>query len=94
MKFILSFLIITLYSINLSAENKKQAAPAENTPGVQRKKALDFEDDLIEGMNKNPLDSLEHVARKDDKSRPYLYWKRGDFRREMKQNAHEIGYMP
>ena len=44
-------------------------------------------------MNKNPLDSLEHVARKDDKSRPYLYWKRGDFRREMKQNAHEIGYM-
>lgn len=88
-------LMIILFSITMStlgfAETKQNTA---NTVNPMRKKALDFEDDLIEGMNKNPLDSLEHVARKDDKNRPYLYWKRGDFRREMKQNAHEIGYMP
>ena len=85
--FVLMTVLLTQHFV--WAENKTPP-----TPGAQRKKALDFEDDLIEGMNKNPLDSLEHVARKDDKSRPYLYWKRGDFRREMKQNAHEIGYMP
>lgn len=91
MKHLLLFFTIILLSTFAGAENKNTAP---TTPNPQRKKALDFEDDLIEGMNKNPLDSLEHVARKDDKSRPYLYWKRGDFRREMKQNAHEIGYMP
>ena len=67
-----------------------QASYAES----QRSKQLDFEDNVVEGMNKNPLDFLEHVAKKDGKGQMPLYKKRTNFRNEMKSVSHELGYVP
>lgn len=59
-----------------------------------RSKQIDFEDNVVEGMNKNPLDFLENVAKKDGKGNIPLYKKRTNFRNELRSNAHEMGYVP
>ena len=59
-----------------------------------RGKALSFDDEVVEGINKNPLDSLEDVAKRDGKSHPHLYRKRTSFRRELKESVREMGSTP
>ncbi len=59
-----------------------------------RSKQIDFEDNVVEGMNKNPLDFLENVAKKDGKGNIPLYKKRTNFRNELRSNSHEMGYVP
>ena len=66
-------------------------AHAQNS---NRSKQIDFEDNVVEGMNKNPLDFLEHVSNKDAKGAMALYKKRTNFRNEIRINSHEMGYVP
>jgi hypothetical protein len=61
---------------------------------VDRSKALDFEDEVVEGMNKNPLDSVEAMAKRDSRDKARLYRKRPDYRKEMKETVREMGYSP
>lgn len=57
-----------------------------------RSKSLDFDNDVIEGMNKNPLDSLTRLGNKDDKQQDHLYRKKANFKREIRQSVQEMGY--
>jgi hypothetical protein len=58
----------------------------------ERKKQIQFEDELVEGMNHNPFDSLEHIANQDMRDSSHLYKKKPHFRVEMKQQVREAGY--
>jgi hypothetical protein len=42
-----------------------------------RSKAITFDENLVESLNKNPMDSLEHIARHDAvEEKPHLYEKK------------------
>jgi hypothetical protein len=50
----------------------------------ERKKVIDFDDELVEGMNKRPLDSVSQLGEgSSKKKKPHLYRKRASFRSEM-----------
>jgi hypothetical protein len=63
-------------------------------PPKKRGKNLEFDDNVVEGMNKNPLDSLQNVGREDGKTHGRLYKKRTDFQNEIRQSVQEAGYSP
>ena len=57
----------------------------------KRQKSIDFEDEVVEGMNKRPLDSVSQISEKDrNKRKPHLYRKRAGFRDETIQTLGEI----
>lgn len=62
-------------------------------PGVGRKRKIDFEDEVVEGVG-NPLDSLSSLARRDRKNDPHLYRKREQFRDETDQTVMDLGVKP
>jgi hypothetical protein len=60
-----------------------------------RKNSLDFEDSIVEGMNKKPLDSLSQINEKDSKKkRSHLYTKKTSLEIEALESASEIGLKP
>src|SRR5579885_2996725 len=63
-------------------------APAlAGTGAGKHEKVIDFEDEVVEGMNKRPLDSLSQISERDRKHRkPHLYRKRGGFRGETEES--------
>lgn len=61
--------------------------------GPGRSKVLDFEDDVVEGMNKKPLDSLQQLSDRSRRGkRVYLYRKRGGFAHETSETLSELRY--
>lgn len=70
------------------------AAFAAATP-PQRMRVIDFDDEVVEGMNKRPLDSLSHISDRDKQRRsPHLYRKRIGFRTETQMTLRELRYAP
>lgn len=64
----------------------KPAAP-------QRTKVIDFDDEVVEGMNKRPLDSVSQVSDPGKRARkPHLYRKRASFRSEIRETLRELRY--
>lgn len=61
---------------------------------ADRSTSIDFEDDIIEGMNKNPFDSLTRVGKQDGAGGAHLYHRKKGFGREIKQTVREMGYAP
>jgi hypothetical protein len=62
--------------------------------GDKRSKVIDFEDEVVEGVNKRPLDSLSQISEKDKKRRkPHLYRKRAGFRAETREVVRELRYV-
>lgn len=60
----------------------------------QRQKVIDFEDEVVEGMNKRPLDSLSQISERDRKRRKtHLYRKRGGFRTEIARTHSELRFL-
>ena len=58
-----------------------------------RSRAIDFEDELVEGMNKRPLDSVSQLGGRDQRRRrPHLYRKRTGFRDEIRETLQTAGY--
>lgn len=56
-----------------------------------RSKVIDFEGELVEGMNKRPLDSLSQISEADKKrNRPHLYQVRRGFRHETRELLREL----
>lgn len=45
----------------------------------KRSKALNFEDDVIEGINRKPLDSVNQISENNKRKREHLYRKRSNF---------------
>jgi hypothetical protein len=56
------------------------------SPGAaaeKRSKVIDFENEVVEGLNKQPLDSLSSLSEAEKRRRkPHLYRKRAGFRSE------------
>jgi hypothetical protein len=59
---------------------------------AKRGKVIDFDDEVVEGLNKRPLDSLSQISERDKKhKKPHLYRKRSGFRTEV---AETLKTMP
>lgn len=58
------------------------AAKGERVGGSSQK-VIDFDDEVVEGLNKRPLDSLSQISERDKKrQKQHLYRKRASFRGE------------
>jgi len=61
---------------------------------LKRQKVIDFEDEVVEGLNKRPLDSLSQISERDKKRRkPHLYRKRGGFSSEIAETLRNQRYV-
>jgi hypothetical protein len=57
----------------------------------KRGRVIDFEDELVEGVNKRPLDSLSQISERGKNGRKaHLYRKRGSFRNETQETLMEV----
>jgi hypothetical protein len=85
------FILVTL----LVALTPSSALAADAQGPAHYAKVIDFEDELVEGMNKKPLDSLSQVSERDRKRhRPHLYRKRAGFRTETAETVRTSRYLP
>ena len=58
-----------------------------------RSRVIDFEDELVEGVNRKPLDSLNQISEKEKrKRRMHLYRKRGGFKSDNQELLREMRY--
>ncbi|MFL5814307.1 MAG: hypothetical protein ACJ763_12070 [Bdellovibrionia bacterium] len=58
-------------------------------------KVIDFEDEVVEGLNKRPFDSLSQISERNKKRRkPHLYRKRVGFRSETADSLHTAKFTP
>ncbi|MBI4925380.1 MAG: hypothetical protein HY843_05600 [Bdellovibrio sp.] len=65
---------------------------AQNKASLQ--KVIDFDDEVVEGMNKRPLDTLSQISEKNkNKKRPHLYRKRAGFRTEIQETLYELKFI-
>ena len=55
-----------------------------------RATVIDFEDEVVEGVNKKPLDSLSQVSEKGGRNGVHLYRKRAGFRSENEALLKEL----
>jgi hypothetical protein len=82
---ILSLLIFSLIALEagpLAAKEKGQ-------------KVIDFDDEVVEGLNKRPFDSLSQISERDKKRRkPHLYRKRAGFRTETAESLRTAKFTP
>jgi len=77
------------------AATSSGVAPTRTAPiKANRTKAIDFEDEVIEGLNKNPLDNLQTVGKRDNSGQNRLYRKKPSFKRELRRTTTEMGYTP
>lgn len=84
---------LSCLSIPAIAAPVKPAAKGAPIQGIKRQKVIDFEDSLVEGVNKRPLDSLSQVSEKNKgKKRPHLYRKRAGFGTETRQTLNDLRY--
>ena len=61
----------------------------------KRSKVIDFEDEVVEGVNKKPLDSLNQISERNGHTKkPHLYRKRGGFKSETAENLRVMRYTP
>ena len=61
----------------------------------KRHKAIEFEDEVVEGMNKRPLDYVSEIAEKErNGARTHLYRKRVGFRQETQLTLREMRFSP
>jgi hypothetical protein len=88
----------TLFALSLIESSSLRAAdtmiPVSSMPAGSpngRSKDIQFDDSVVEGMNKSGKDSLEMVSKNEDPNRTHLYHKRADFKPELKQLSSEVG---
>jgi len=71
---------------------KPKAKSATNQKGP-RKKEIDFEERVIEGMSGRGYESLSQTGNVDDPSKDKLYKKRAEFDEETKYLLREMEYL-
>jgi hypothetical protein len=85
-------LLYTLTALLCVAAWLPARAHADTT---KRQKVIDFEDEVVEGVNKRPLDSLNQISERDRrKKKPHLYRKRGGFKSETAESLRVMRYTP
>ena len=66
------------------------AALASNALAGAREKVIDFEDALVEGVNRKPYDSLQALSEKERRHRrAHLYHRRAGFQSEIEETLLE-----
>src|SRR5947209_783004 len=76
------------------AAGASSSSSSSSSGGEGRQKVIDFEDEVVEGMNKRPLDSVSQISERDkNRHKPHLYRKRASFRSETLQSLHEQRYI-
>ncbi|OFZ78765.1 MAG: hypothetical protein A2583_09855 [Bdellovibrionales bacterium RIFOXYD1_FULL_53_11] len=92
MKFLLSYsLFIAWLAFAMSILTNAGAFASEKT---KRAKAIDFDDEVVEGMNKRPLDSVSQLSEAGrNRKKDHLYRKRGGFKGETAVMLRELGYL-
>ena len=84
MKLILFFLLMSIFNTPFSlAENDSK-----------RSKSLNFEDDMIEGINRKNLDSVNQMSEHDRRNFQHLYRKRASFDDLNQELAKEMRLKP
>ncbi len=80
MKFVVSFALLFILSNALAG-----------SPDSKRAKVIDFDDEVVEGLNKKPWDSLSEISEQDRRrKKSHLYLKRVGFRPEIAQNLKTL----
>jgi len=64
------------------------------TPGTGRTKTMSFDENVVEGLNKNPMDSLSHVGAQDDLNGARLYHRKPNFKNEIQSAVKDLRYSP
>jgi hypothetical protein len=83
--------IFTWVAVSVLSETREASA---NTGKPTRQKVIDFEDEVVEGMNKRPLDSLSQISDRDRRRKKlHLYRKRVGFRAETSETLRELRYV-
>jgi hypothetical protein len=73
---------------------KRDPAAAAAAPEKAHNKDLNFDDEVLEGMGKNPMDSVENLSKRDAVDNGHLYHKKANFKTEMHDSSQEAGYLP
>lgn len=77
MKYLCLLLSLFAFALNALADDKR--------------KTIDFDAEVIEGINKQPLDSLNQIAEKEKKTqKPHLYNERSAFDDENDQTIRDL----
>lgn len=64
---------------------------AEDSAPEKSQKQVDFEDEMIEGVNRQPLDSLSQISDQDDGRGPsHLYRKRDSIKDEIDESIRGL----
>lgn len=69
------------------------AIAADPMPQTSRSRSLDFEDEIVEGMNKNPFDSVISVGKNDAAARRRIYRTKTHYEQDVKRTVREMGLM-
>lgn len=70
-------------------------AQSDSKEKVKSQKVIDFEDEVVEGLNKRPLDSLSQISERNRKRhKPHLYLKRAGFRTETEETLRVAKFTP
>jgi hypothetical protein len=89
MKQVMIFLLAGFLAVNAFAQ--KGGKKATGGEGEGSKKSLDFDGDVVEGMNRQPLDSLTSVSEGGDgASKTHLYHRKNNAKHENREHAREI----
>ena len=85
-------LIYTLILNMLLFSSMALSDPLGDTLGGSSKRSttINFEDDVIEGINRKPLDSVNQISERDRKNRNHLYKKRAGFLDQDQMLANEL----
>ena len=86
-----TLLLILFFALPAWAAGPVPSPKTSPAAAFQSKTKLNFEDEVVEGMNRNPFDSVEHVGEEDSEGH-HLYRKRQDFKKEMPVLIQEMGY--
>jgi hypothetical protein len=66
-------------------------SPSPTPTPEKKKKELNFDGEIVEGVYKQPLDSLNQFADQDDaKNKQHLYRKRASYREENLETIREL----
>src|SRR5947209_2831380 len=83
--------LVTVSSLAMGAPARPKGG--ETAPLHHRSRVIDFDDTLVEGINKRPLDSLDQIGDQGrNRDRGHLYRKRAGFRDETQVTLHELRY--
>ena len=84
---------VLLAAALLAAGLSALLAPAARAE-ASRERKLDFEDELVEGLNKKPYDSVSQISERDrNKHGSHLYWKRAHFQQETNTTLREMRFI-